>query len=432
MIPIGASRRAIAVIDGEHYAPVVRDTLAALDDEIVAAVLVGGSEKLRGGEDYGVPLEASLEDAIARYDPEVVIDLSDEPVLGPRERFALVSRVLALGVVYEGADFRFVPPALATVDRPTVAVIGTGKRVGKTAVTGHLARQLSTRARIVVVAMGRGGPPDPELIDIPPTLEGLLELSRAGRHACSDHLETALVAGVETIGCRRCGGGLAGAVMTSNVLAGIELASTLNPALLVLDGSGAAIPPVAAGSSILVVGGHQEPELAAGYLNHYRALRADLVVVTMAEDERSLAVARAVAAVVRPGTEVIRTVLRPRPLESIRGERVAWFGTAPSTHAPRLAGHLEEVYGARVSHVSSVLADRTELRRELDEVDAETFVIELKAAAVDVVAEEASRRGVRVVVAANDVVALPGEPDLELAFERVAAEAMQRVPVRVV
>ena len=44
-----------------------------------------------------------------------------------------------------------------------------------------------------------------------PTLERLLELSREGRHAASDYLETAALAGVVTIGCRRCGGGLAGA-----------------------------------------------------------------------------------------------------------------------------------------------------------------------------------------------------------------------------
>ena len=51
--------RAVAVIDGEHYASVVRDALVELPQEIVACVLVGGTEKLRGGEDYGVPL-ASL------------------------------------------------------------------------------------------------------------------------------------------------------------------------------------------------------------------------------------------------------------------------------------------------------------------------------------------------------------------------------------
>ena len=159
------------------------------------------------------------------YEPEVVLDLSDEPVLGPRERFALAAEVLAQGLPYEGPDFRFEPPVLAEVSRPTLAVIGTGKRVGKTAVTGHVARLLSQTYRTTVVAMGRGGPAEPELIAVRPTVASLLELSRTGRHACSDHLETALVTGVETVGCRRCGGGLAGTVARSNVLEGVELAA---------------------------------------------------------------------------------------------------------------------------------------------------------------------------------------------------------------
>ena len=57
-----------------------------------------------------------------------------------------------------------------------------------------------------------------------------------GRHAASDYLETAALAGVVTIGCRRCGGGLAGAVGSSNVLAGAELAAARSPDLVVFDG----------------------------------------------------------------------------------------------------------------------------------------------------------------------------------------------------
>ena len=44
---------------------------------------------------------------------------------------------------------------------------------------------------------------------------------------------------------------------------------------------------------------------------------------------------------------------------------------------------------------------------------AEVFVVEIKAAAIDVVAELASERGVGVVFAENEVVPLPGEPDLD-------------------
>jgi cyclic 2,3-diphosphoglycerate synthetase len=167
------------VIDGEHYAPVVRDALGELPYDVVAAVLVGGTEKLRGGDDYGVPLTASVEEAVAAYGPEIVLDLSDEPVLGPPARFRLAARVLALGLPYVGADFRLEPPRFEQLGTPSIAVIGTGKRVGKTAVTGHVARVLARGRRVVVVAMGRGGPPEPELVEVPPTVDDLLARSRA-------------------------------------------------------------------------------------------------------------------------------------------------------------------------------------------------------------------------------------------------------------
>ena len=196
--------KAVVVIDGEHYVSVVRDALAALPYEVVGVFLAGGTEKLRGGEDYGVPFVDDFGGA------EIVVDLSDEPVLGPRERLRLASRVLASGVPYVGADFRFDPPMFEPFPLPSLAVIGTGKRVGKTAFTGHVARLFARDRDVVVVAMGRGGPPEPELAEVKPGVEDLLRLSREGRHAASDYLETAALAGVVTIGCRRCGGGLAG------------------------------------------------------------------------------------------------------------------------------------------------------------------------------------------------------------------------------
>ncbi len=79
------------------------------------------------------------------FDGAVVVDLSDEPVLGPAERLRWVSRALAVGLPYVGADFRFEPPLYEAFALPAVAVIGTGKRVGKTAVSAHVARLLSAR-----------------------------------------------------------------------------------------------------------------------------------------------------------------------------------------------------------------------------------------------------------------------------------------------
>src|SRR6478609_1725053 len=243
------SERALVLIDGEHHAPVVRDALEALPYHVVGALLVGGTEKLRGDDQYGVPLVEAL-DAV---EADLVVDLSDEPVLGPRERMLWASRALALGLPYVGADFRFEPPAFERVGVPSLAVIGVGKRIGKTAVTGHVARVLSRDRRVVVVAMGRGGPAEPELIETPPTVDDLVALARGGRHAASDHLETAALAGVATVGCRRAGGGLAGATFSDNVLEGARMAEALQPDLAIFDGSGAALPPIAADARILVV-----------------------------------------------------------------------------------------------------------------------------------------------------------------------------------
>ena len=335
-----------------------------------------------------------------------------------------------LGVPYEGADFRFDPPRFDPIRTPSVAVIGTGKRVGKTAVTGHVARAFARQRSVVVVAMGRGGPAEPELVEVRPTVSDLLALSRAGRHAASDHLETAALTGLQTVGCRRCGGGLAGAVGTSNVLAGVRLAEGLDPDLIVLDGSGAAIPPIAADRRILVVGAHQETAVAAGYLNPYRALLADLVVITMAEDGLAHgALAEAFQELVRPSVPIVRVVLRPRPLGDVRGRRIAYFGTAPAARHDLIASHLAAAYGADVAHVSGRLGDREALRTELAGLDAELLVVEVKAAAIDVVAEEAARLGIPVLLAANDIVPLADEPSLDVELERLATEAISAAAI---
>jgi cyclic 2,3-diphosphoglycerate synthetase len=405
--------RVLALIDGEHYPPVVRDAMRSLPYEVAAALLVGGTEKVEGGEDYGVPLADGLEEALEDYAPDLVYDLSDEPVLGPRERFRLASRVLAAGLPYEGADFRFDPPQFEPFDLPSLAVIGTGKRIGKTAVGGYVARLLAESREVVVVAMGRGGPAEPQVADVRPTVESLLELARSGQHAASDYLEDAALAGVVTVGCRRCGGGFAGAPVVSNVREGARVAAELEPDLVVFEGSGAALPPVATRKRVLVAGANQPPDLVTGYLNAYRILISDLVIVTMADDgPASLRELKDAIAAVKE-IPVIATSLRPRPVEDVSGRRVAFFSTAPEDVLPRLADHLREEHGADVVHVSGNLAKRRRLREELERVDADVYLVEIKAAAIEIVAEAAHERGLDVVFADNEVRPLPGEPDLD-------------------
>ncbi|HEX5936501.1 MAG TPA: cyclic 2,3-diphosphoglycerate synthetase, partial [Actinomycetota bacterium] len=289
--------RTLALVDGEHYPPVTRAALVAAGErghEIVAALLVGGTEKLAasaGAPDLGVPVSvvegdpmASLRAAIAELEPAVVLDLSDEPILGYRERMEMASVTLAAGIPYLGADFRLEPPDEGPpLPVPTLAVIGTGKRTGKTAIAGSVARLAARRGlEPVVVAMGRGGPPEPTLAPAGSVdLAHLMSLVGAGEHAASDYLEDAITTGVTTVGARRAGGGLAGAPYESNVREAAELAASLNPGLVILEGSGAAIPPVPWDAGILVAASTAPAEYLAGYLGPYRLLRSDLVVVTM-------------------------------------------------------------------------------------------------------------------------------------------------------
>jgi cyclic 2,3-diphosphoglycerate synthetase len=107
----------------------------------------------------------------------------------------------------------------------------------------------------------------------------------------------------------------------------------------------------------------------------------------------------------------------------VAGKRVAFFSTAPAAVHGRLREHLEHAHGAEVVLVSGSLANREARLAELGSpaaAGAEVYLTEIKAAAIDVVAEAAETRGVPVVFADNEVLPLPGEPGLD---EAVAALA---------
>ena len=218
------------------------------------------------------------------------------------------------------------------------------------------------------------------------------------------------------MGSRRAGGGLAGAPFYSNVSAAAELAASLAPDLVIFEGSGAAIPPIAAGMRVLVVGATQDPETVIGYLGAYRVLLSDLVVLTgceepLADEEQVRKLRRAIAEVGRE-VPVIETIFRPRPVSDVRGRRVAYFSTAPGGAHARLREHLRREHGADIVHVSGNLSRREELRADLASLEArsaELYLVELKAAAIDVVAETAAERGVPIVLCDNEVRTVDGE-----------------------
>lgn len=427
--------RYLAVVDGEHYPPVTAGALSSVDrrgDKVVAAVLVGGREKLAaGGLDRLGDIEvvaggdprALLDEAITRFEPQCVLDLSDEPVLDYRRRHQLISVALAREVSYEGADFRFDPPPrprLAT--RPSVAVAGTGKRTGKTSVAGYAARELTKLGRRpVMVAMGRGGPESPEVLrgdrlSLAP--HHLLELADEGRHAASDYVEDALLARVPTVGCRRCGGGLAGGVEFSNVAEGVAIANDLPGDLLVVEGSGSALPPVYADVTVLVVPATIPDEYLAGYLGPYRLLLADFVVVTMCENpfatpSRVSEIASLVNRAYRSAgdsqkeaggeIQVTRTVFRPSPTRSVEGATVFVATTAPDAAADHIKRHLEREFGCEVAGISHCLSDRARLTEELAAAGggAEILLCEIKGAGVDVATRWALKEGLEVVYMDN-------------------------------
>ncbi len=466
------------LVDGEHYPPVVAAAVARLRDaySVRAGIFAGGREKLRGdaepgGEgtggvgpgglaalaaEIGVPRLVAVEPraptahevlegvraALRAARAEVLVDLSDEPVVGYRERFLLMSAALAEGAAYVAADTELRPQTFARLEAtPSLAVIGTGKRVGKTAVSGWLARRLDAARRadggVVVLAMGRGGPPEPELIRGGDGLgpAELLAASRAGRHAASDCYEDAVLAGVTAVGCRRCGGGLAGMTFDDNVREALPLIEERAAALAVIEGSGAVVPPVRADATLCVAGAGQPAEYVAGFLGTYRLLLSDALVVTQCEPPFAtpgeVAALTAAARGVMPGLEVVPTVFRPRPVESVRGRRVAFFTTAPEAAAPRLAASLAADHGAEVVLVSCDLADRRMLPGAVARAaaEADVFLTEIKAAAVDVVAEGAAAAGRELVFCDNEPVALDG--DLAATVDRLAALATGRFTAHV-
>ena len=285
---------------------------------------------------------------------------------------------------------RLSPPPYASVpfDGRTLAVIGTGKRSGKTAVAGHWAELLRAGgADPAIVCMGRGGPAEPQVAHAGIGVEELLAIADGGAHAASDYLEGAALAGVTTVGCRRVGGGPAGEPGDSNMVEATELAAGIASGALIVEGSGSCVPPIAADRTVCVVGSQ-----SVDGLDRYRVLRADLCLTLTEVDA--------------PGP-AIRFELRPEPAEPLpEGARVASF----TTRAERCDG-VEPVVS------SLILSRRAALSEDLDRAAAEccdVYLTELKAAAIDTVAARAREEGARVIFLRNRPVGIDGDLDAAL------------------
>ena len=296
--------RTVVLVDGEHYPPVTRWAIDDRDRDAGHDV-VGAAVRRRHREDRaGVAARPRGADARrrrrshGRRSPTAIDALDARGRARPRP----TSRCSATasgwswrrspstrGVPYVG---RRLPARAARPRRrrrrcPTLAVIGTGKRTGKTAISGEVARLAARRG---LDPGGRGdGAGRPRRA---PGRRGRLgrprRLVRArsapGEHAASDYLEDALTTGVTTIGARRAGGGLAGAAVRDERAARRRRwPPTRDPGLLVLEGSG-----VGRAAGALGCGGPRGPGDAprpstwGAISGPYRLLRSDLAVVTMA------------------------------------------------------------------------------------------------------------------------------------------------------
>ena len=450
--------RTVCLVDGEHYLPVTRDALEQLatkGHEVVGAVFLGGTEKIGDPSDVlkgmGVPVLMDptpekgevpyylIERAVKELGPEVVVDLSDEPVVTYHIRFLIASLLLRLGVSYVGSEFRFDPPTLPRVlTKPSISVIGTAKRVGKTAIAGFIARALATDGfEPVIVTMGRGGPAEPEVIhgeELELTPEYLLDQVRQGKHAASDHWEDALTSRLTTIGCRRCGGGMAGQVSFSNVPRGAELANDLPGQFVVMEGSGTTFPPVHTDGRVVLVHASQPIEYFESFFGPYRVGMSDLAIVSMCEppmaDEAKVSRINGVLRQANPDIIVVNVVFRPRPMDDIKGRRVMLAMTAPpQVMDSRIVPYLEHGTGCTVVGWSSNLSNRPKLRDDLQSNtgEADTLLVEVKAAAIDVATRFAVDRGLDVVYMDNEPVVVGGDvKDLAAACVGLARQAKGR------
>lgn len=431
-------KKLFCLVDGEHYPPVTKWTINELEKsggEVRGILFIGGTEKVKnaveelksgqdgykiytGGDSFNEKLKI-LQKAVREIKCEVVVDLSDEPVVDYDDRFRIASWLLFEGITYTGADFKFVPPLRKQVlDKPSLSIIGTAKRVGKTAVSVAIARLLDKQGfDPVVVAMGRGGPPEPEII-VPKELEIsadlLINIADKGGHAASDYWEDAVLAGVPTVGCRRCGGGMAGSPFSSNVLEGAKKTNEMPQHFVVMEGSGPTLPPVFTDKSLVVVGAGQPIRHVTGFFGEYRLMRSELTVVTMCEEpiasrDKVNQMEKEILKLF-PGMKIALTVFRPEPHKDISGRKVFMALTANPVMKDKLRSYVEKTYHCSVVGISTNLSKRKELEHDLKTGlhKADVLLTEIKAASIDVAAKAAQAQGCDIIFMHNKSVLVGG------------------------
>ena len=434
--PQNRNKKLAVLIDGEHYPDINRDSINLIrkyfKGNISGIIFLGGTEKLNINnldKFYGMKviaikkLDRDFPNALIEFIPDLVYDLSDEPVVNHEVRLKIASYCFVSRCSYMGPDFYFEYEHKSLKPlKKSISIIGTGKRIGKTAVSAYIAKLLSKKNKVCIIAMGRGGPKKPQVIkghDVEITPEFLLDISRKGMHASSDYIEDALFSRVDTVGCRRCGGGFGGRFFMSNINKGLETAEKLNPEILVIEGSGASVPPVETDFRICVVGADQTWESIIGYLGIYRIIISDVVFLTMCEEptakREDIEMLIRKINEIKPSAKIVLSVFRPEPLyNNISGKKVFVILTAKSSVENNIRNFLEEKYKCKVVKFSFNLSNRTILKRELNEYgDFDVLLTELKAASVDMVTEFAYKNKKEINYLNNVPVIIKGEENLK-------------------
>lgn len=460
MIRKGTERpNCIVLIDGEHYPPVIVQALEIVTKRygynVIGGVFLGGTEKIskeKGIDFLNIPIVTKkdimegVKEGIAKFKPDVVLDLSDEPVVGYKERFKIANLIISKGVQYKGSDYDFYPPLYEDiVKKPSLMIAGAGKRVGKTAIGAYTARLLSGQEGRLkkifspcIVTMGRGGPEEPEIIpghEIEMNPEYFLHQASLGKHAASDHYEDALMSRVRTIGCRRCGGGFSGEAFYSIVREGAKLANKMDNDFLIFEGSGATNPPVKTDACIMVIGAHQPLEYISGYMGPLRVLMSNLVILTMCEspmvEESKIKELEDTIKNISSDILIIKTVFRPKPVGNIENKKVVFCTTAPDKIGSKLKNHLEKNYSCKVLGITHQLSNRPKLKQELHYLikkeDIDTLLTEVKAASIDIATKLGVEKGLEVVYVDNTPVVIGEEQKkLEQVMMDIANLALER------
>lgn len=416
------------LVDGEHYLSNLKESLAEIGKKyaIKYLIFIGGTEKIGTPDDVkkalpykvffasdkNLPDCAKIGGILKKNPVKMVLDLSDEPIMDYMTRFDVACRILKEGIIYRGSDFKFEPLNFKKIlKKKSVAIWGTGKRVGKTSIGGFVGRVFKKAGlKPAIITLSRGGPTKPIIVrgdKIKIDMKYLLDIDKKGMHASSDCFEDALTAQVATFGCRRCGGGFAGKAMVTVVEKGARMAQKADfVKSVILEGSGATIPEIKTDKIILVVDISQPTEILEGYMTPLRFLYADLIILNMCEDFMAdqVKISNIIKRIrsINPKVRIATTVLRPQPFGSIKNKNVFFASTAPNEALPLLKKYMEDKFGCKVKAISNNLSVRPLLIKELKALKGVDIVVtELKAAAIAVVAKEAKKIGLDTVLMDN-------------------------------